>query len=295
MFDIKSVQLINVMTMIGSFENPNHKVIIAPTLRCDIETHGLTEHEPKWALLEKAVKELQYDMNIQEILNPYHNVSHAIKVHNYVTQLLGLLKNAASEKTKAIVCSGALTHDRGHCGKLIRQNVYFDTFHSNEEYTATIMDPIWQPVFSTCDRLRLQGIYLATSFGQSNPSLGSLYRNYAPITLEERLVCMADVGVVALGSLCDHLKDACHLAFEYGIKEQNQVIEFLTSNGQLGFYDFAALRLQALEPDLTPVGYRRLVSRLNQNRAELLEISENRVLMNERYGDLIKDLVIGVN
>ena len=96
----------------------------------------------------------------------------------------------------------ALFHDYGHAGNTYRQLVptALRSDLSNEEYSALRADEIVGERLNVQQRVALQGLILATSFGQANleripePIRETAYRPYQPTTKLEMLLAFADVA-----------------------------------------------------------------------------------------------------
>lgn len=223
--------------------NPNASLVIAPTLKADIELSGLIYVAPEPNVVRQLRVTLVAIMIGMEN-HSYHNFPHGCQVYAFTKFLLDSLSIEGVERDVTEI--GALLHDFGHCGSTHRQLVYKGDPLSNEEFACYHVDPLVRNVFSTGYRLQLQGIILATSFGQNTqPIEDPLYRPYRPVTLSERVVALADVGV-AFGDFSEYLRTASLLARECGKSTYKEVVTFLLAESQLEFFDIVRERLKAL-------------------------------------------------
>jgi hypothetical protein len=113
----------------------------------------------------------------------------------------------------------ALTYNLGHSGHRYRQPTSPSEYpdFSNEEYAAVLADRLVADFLSLEDRLTLQGLILATTYGQNvldRVPVRALLRPYAPTTPLECILAFADVGSTLVSEFSYLLRSFFELAQE---------------------------------------------------------------------------------
>lgn len=190
-------------------QNPNTAVVIAPTLQKDYDEFDWNSYDPA---KEKGISPNTFFKIVQAIVqnafkddirHPYHNLDHVLDVIGRVYKIIPLLKSPFAEHERQCCLIAAWAHDALHCGEGYRQLCKRDIIHkdkSNEEASCIFIDEILKEAgFSVPMRLRIQGIILATSFGQLPDQVPPehrelLARPYQPHTIHEIIVAFCDVA-----------------------------------------------------------------------------------------------------
>ena len=138
-------------------------------------------------------------------VNQYHNRQHTEQVIQCCEILAKSTKLSLEDQQLLILA--ALFHDFGHSGTRRRQhtdNVQRNDI-SNEEFACIEADERLAEKLSVLQRIELQGLILATSFGQQDPDISDpaekamILRHYAPHSKLEHILALADIGRFILG------------------------------------------------------------------------------------------------
>jgi hypothetical protein len=254
-------------------DNPNTSVVISPLLAEEIREQGeIREGNGDPVHWLTALRELMESLNLSS--GYYHNAQHAQSVHG---RMMLIEECSAFEFPSGLLwVLAALGHDLHYSGSMYRQ-LLVGIDHpelSNEEYACLIMDQLVARALSPADRLRLQGMILATSFGQrpEDGCAADLVRPYKPYSPAERSLAFADVGSVAMGTAEDWLRDCIRLAAERGARTERDYWGFVCSNSQKHFFDHVKHQLEGLRPYIIPNAYDDWLHNLTMRSQELVEI-----------------------
>jgi hypothetical protein len=186
--------------------------------------------------------------------HPYHNAVHVRRVLERVRELSRVA--SLSPLDTQLLELGAAFHDFGHAGNTYRQLVPSAPRNdlSNEEFAALAADEAVATYLAPCQRRALQGLILATSFGQGDPEgipaaiRATAYRPYRPVTVLEKLLAFADVSN-ALVSVEMFDGESAAVAAEGGLAAlPGSMDEYFRR--QLSFLQFVRARLEAIAASL---------------------------------------------
>ena len=261
-----------VIELRGMTDNPNTAVILSPLLQ------QAQEANPEWLLEEsKEIDEDRYQTIVGRVLQDLSQLPHAYHNVEHTRTVLGRVEKLASQSSldasqTRMVQLAALFHDYGHAGQTFRQEVIgVDRSDlSNEEYAAIIADEMLGEYLSVPQRVQLQGLILATTFGQQNAAAipdASYLRDYTPTTSLEKLLSFADIN-----SLEDSMSD--WMRENFAVLEESATIPITQSfddylEGRLKFLDYMKSKLESVESMLTEE-YRNVLAEALEARVEAL-------------------------
>jgi hypothetical protein len=181
-----------------SGSNPNTRCIISPKLVEDMAGTPGWEYEAPIMVSEDVLADLISEVLSEYPIWPYHSRTHIESVLARVERLA--FHAGLDAYDTQILKLGALFHDYDHCGFTLRQVIQGGDW-SNEEVSAYLTDLRVSSLLTVRQRVILQGLILATAFGQRDeaglkekyPTL-DLVREYRPFTDLERLLAFADVN-----------------------------------------------------------------------------------------------------
>ena len=183
-------------------ENPNTQTIISPDLRLAMQSQK-PGPRPDRVLPEELFVSLKAKILTEQRENghDYHNDIHALTVMRRVSRLCDSLQDPVIESERQLLQIAALMHDYGHAGRLERdlaeQAERPDL--SNEEYAALKADEFFGRHLSLDQRLRLQGLILATSYYFASQNGNSQPHTYHAYTNSEKVLALADLGTFEEG------------------------------------------------------------------------------------------------
>lgn len=187
--------------------NFNISRIFSPSLCHDIVAADYILQTPAILLSQQQLTQLIHETlnEIGDTANLYHNRHHTEQVIQCCKIMAKSTKLPPEDQQLLILA--ALFHDFGHSGTRLRQ--YTDhvqrTDISNEEFACIAADERLAKKLSLSQRIELQGLILATSFGQQDPDISNpaekarIQRNYAPYSKLEHILALADIGRFILG------------------------------------------------------------------------------------------------
>jgi len=124
---------------------------------------------------------------------------------------------------------------------------------------------------SVRQRIALQGLILATSFGQA--AEGPYHRDYAPNTLGEKLLAFADIAGFTKG-FDEWMKESLNVFRE--MSPDTLPKDFATMiKGRNGFLGYITSKLAEIKDAVDPKYFDRLNAQLEQIKVDLGEKGEN--------------------
>lgn len=255
-------------------KNPNTATIVAPTLARDISSKGLQSEQP--VAIIRAIKKVQSELRKATL--PYHNYAHSADLNRRIQ----LMRQSAGPETQSSVDWNMLTlaawaHDLAHSGspyRQLQQNSHAPTL-SNEEYACIIVDNLLQTTLGTTERLILQGLILATSFGQTHTQAPNkaLVRRYRPYSPAEHILALADIGAAPIEGFDKWCSDAIKLGHELlghtlDHDTSKKVEAFICSPNHENFFDLIRARLECLVNLLPRKQYNEFSDNLTACRLE---------------------------
>ena len=254
-----------------SHASPNLQEIISPFLARDILNEGTLVWEYESTLDQQLFLKLRSRLIVAlgPGTLPYHNLTHAVTVEERTMRLCQ--EAGVEERVTYLMRLAALAHDLFHSGNPYRQltnpREYPDL--SNEEYAVVKVDELLKDSLELYERVRLQSLILATSFGQSDVSAvprSELFREYRPHYYLEKILAFADVNFLE-SALDELLRGSLAVGEENGIalKLNEEVRDIL-----IGFQSHIGSCLEDLETILPSKSYERY-RRLHCNRASQIE------------------------
>lgn len=231
----------------------NNRTIISPLLARDL-THQSVSPPVELSAAQRSELVRWGVAQMNEGGHVYHNAVHVQRV----IERVNLLAQAAAldPREAQLLELGAAFHDLGHSGCTYRQLVPGAPRSdlSNEEYAAIRADEQLAGCLCPAQRLTVQGLILATSFGQADPEgipaeiREVAYRPYRPVTLGERMLAFADVSN-ALGSFATFDSESAAMAEEQGVRSLPATIDGYFRR-QLSFLEYVQSRLEAISAAL---------------------------------------------
>jgi hypothetical protein len=251
--------------------------IVAPSLALDV----LAGNEASAVVLDSSSFELVRRKIVALIVsveggNAYHHMGHYFAVEERAERLS---KEAyLSTRETFLLRIAALCHDLAHCGSTYRQIRSLADYPelSNEEYAALLADEVLQGVVCIEDRIAIQDLILATSFGQLDSSglpLAKLWRPYAAKTHLERLLVFADVNGLE-HSLTRFIEDFLDVALEGSYLDKAMQAEFASAAmvGFLGHVSEVLNSVAELFPTIVASRYQALLA-TRRFQAEQIAVS----------------------
>jgi len=220
-------------------------------------------YEPGGGEAELLIAQVLADLG--DLKHPYHTRWHTEEV---LLCFNLLVENAEVPVNAYVGKMAALFHDHSHCGRTYRQldDQITGSDLSNEEFAAFVADSFLKSDLSVRERLELQGLILATSFGQANaatlPNVPGvvLRRDYTPTTPTEKLLAFADIGRFMLGS-SHHLNGALKM-----LEESGKIPESFDAwlKGEKGFLGYVQMRFDQVKPLLKDSGVQLIAGKLTE-------------------------------
>ncbi len=259
--------------------NPNTQEVISPLLRLALasptkEASSLTPlNDAEFDRLKiSALSRIREECDV----NPYHNSQHIELVLKTIDTIIQNLSEKISQREATLLRLAALYHDFGHPGKTIRSTVNRDIPRkdlSNEEYAALIADQDLQNHLTAKERLDLQGLILATTFGQAE-------KPYKPTTKLERLLAFADIGNFIEGFDAWLINNRDVIKETDPEKRPKNMIEFIKT--RLAFIKHVEEKLVDIKEFLDPRFFDQLRSMLVPIKTQLADVH----LMKTKYQGL---------
>jgi hypothetical protein len=183
-------------------ENPNTQTVISPDLRLAIQSQK-PGARPDRILPEELFVALKAKILTEQRENghDYHNDMHALTVMRRVARLCDSLQDPVTDAERQLLQIAALMHDYGHAGRLERNLAEHAERPdlSNEEYSALKADEFFGRHLSLDQRLRLQGLILATSYYFATKNAAARAPVYLAYTNSEKVLALADLGTFEEG------------------------------------------------------------------------------------------------
>jgi len=207
-------------------------------------------------------------------LHPYHNVHHTKQVIVRFITFAQEVVPSLTEEDMDVGIMAALFHDYGHCGQTIRQtcpNYVPRRDLSNEEYAAECAALWLKDDFNEEQLKKLQGLILATSFGQNNPAF-QFHRTYEPETHCERVLALADIG-----GFYDGFKPWMEESLRVLQEADTSAIpaDFASwQKNRCGFLSYIEGKLKEMESNFKSRGYLELLCRLQDILASMEKRAE---------------------
>ncbi len=214
--------------------------------------------------------------DIGRLTNAYHNRLHTEQVMA-CCQILATAAQLSALDTQTLLLGG-LFHDFDHPGTTLRQKVPSAIRNdlSNEEFAAIKADEVIDSALSPKQRLQLQGLILATSFGQKTAAsldelLGvRLQRDYAPYTPLEKLLAFADIGRFMLSPEA-HVRGSLATLKESGAQPESYD-EWL--QGELGFLSYIETHMNGISQQIGTGPWAGLMAKLLGVRQYFEQVAE---------------------
>lgn len=258
-------------------KNPNTAAVIAPTLARDIANNGLYRMQPE--AITRCIGKVKSELRHAEL--PYHNYQHSVDLY----KRLLLVKKFAKPEIYSSIDWNLLTlavwsHDLAHSGSPYRQlqhNAHAPSL-SNEEYTCLYVDNLLLTDLGTVERLALQGLILATSFGQKHTQAPTkaLTRRYRPYSQAEHILSLIDIGAAPFEGFNQWVEDAIRLGHELGHNSPEAIKTFICSPNHENFFDLTGSRLECVVNVLSKHRFIQLSERLKACRLEYRNCIEGR-------------------
>lgn len=250
-------------------ENANTQRIFSEALQRDLQN-------PNTQGIRKPLTDADFSMLKYRVLSsmpnlPYHNREHVELVMHRVEEAARACGRTEREVT--LLKLAAMYHDYDHAGNTYRQDVPGADRNdlTNEEYAAIAADNDLKDYLTVDERVTLQGLILATSFGQNQNALDAafkgaqrpeLVRPYSATTDLENILALADVSNFDL-TFDSWLKDNYNVVTETPVSRRPESFdEFLRQ--RTGFLGYVQMRLDAVKELMMPSVYDASCAKLTE-------------------------------